>query len=571
MKKYNDVKQKVADAIKESPVEILMGLLFFCYWVWLRENTDPVKQNFLFLFPLFVVFSFICRKIFAEGNKRLIYYLSIFLPLPFLSLDIASFVNSTGYAYSLLIAAIAVISCGWFKDNFRFAENAVRYVLDFLSGVLISYALCLAVIAIYASIAYIFNVKWMNDFEFYSYALSFTGFVSLPVAFLSFEQHRTANQFQSSKVFNVLFNFILSPAVIIYTVILYVYFAKIVIVWELPKGNVTYMVFSFILSVVIGQACQPLLKDRIYSWFYNYFSFISFPPLILFWIGICYRVNEYGFTEERIYLVLLGLLATLCMLLFLHKMMGRYLYVAFSAIALLAVFTFIPGITARQLGVQSQEKRLDGLIKQLTLRNSVSGKLHKIYADTDTLHKEAFRELYGAFNYVDNKRKSAYMIKKYGFETAEVMCQKVIPEVLNDYVKYGGDLHKSIQSDQLTCQSLNKLNITGFTRLYEVNNYNYDKLDKSYTYSFKDSILIIKDTKDKEIVKMDMNKYVKGKLAGTDINLNKKMYENALSPYRDKLLLMDLDSGRVIFGRIDLQFYGVYKVKDVQIDYFLTK
>lgn len=571
MKKYNDVKQKVADAIKESPVEILMGLLFFCYWVWLRENTDPIRQNSLFLFPFFIVFSFICRKIFTEGNKRIIYYLSILLPLPFLGLDITSFVNSTGYAYSLLIAIIAVISCGWFKDNFRFAENAVRYVLDFLSGVLISFALCLAVIAIYASIAYIFNVKWMNDFDFKSYAFSFTGFVSLPVAFLSFEQHRPANQFQSSKVFNILLNFILSPAVIIYTVILYVYFAKIAIVWELPKGNVAYMVFSFILSVVIGQACQPLLKDRFYSWFYNYFSFISFPPLILFWIGVCYRVNEYGFTEERIYLVLLGLLATLCMLLFLHKMMGRYLYVAFSAITLLAVFTFIPGITARQLGVQSQEKRLDRLIKQLSLRESASGKLHKIHAETDTLHKEVYRELYGAFNYVDDKRDSAYMTKKYGFETAEMMCQKVIPDVLSDYVKYGGDIHKNIQSDQLTCQSLNNLDIKGFTRLYEVNNYNYDKSDKSYTYSFKDSILIIKDTKDQEIARINMNKYVIEKLTGTNIKLNKKMYEKALSPYRDKLLVMDIDSGRIIFDRIDFQFNRVYQVKDVQIAYFLTK
>lgn len=77
----------------------------------------------------------------------------------------------------------------------------------------------------------------------------------------------------------------------------------------------------------------------------------------MFWVGTFYRIAQYGFTELRVYLVLGGLVLTGMTFLFFSKRTGRYLYVALSAVVLLSVFTYIPGITAKDIERISQEKR----------------------------------------------------------------------------------------------------------------------------------------------------------------------------------------------------------------------
>ena len=96
----------------------------------------------------------------------------------FVMANVDAFVHSAGYWFSLLIAFLVLISYGWYRDNERFAAHAVRVLLNIFSAVFIAYALCLAVVAIYASIIYIFSIDFLKDFDFYSYILSFSNFVS---------------------------------------------------------------------------------------------------------------------------------------------------------------------------------------------------------------------------------------------------------------------------------------------------------------------------------------------------------------------------------------------------------
>lgn len=571
--RWKRVWLELLNTVKYAQMEMFISLVFFVLWIIFENKEEGHRQDhILSLFPLFLTLTFVCNKLFKKGLWRTVYYLSGFLFLAFICVDVRDFSFSTGYFFSLLIAFLSLISCGGSRENVRYANSAMRVLLNLLSGFFIACALCLAVCAIYASFVYIFNIDTFRSFDFYDYVFAFSGFISAPLAFIYFNRKERSDNFNASGVFGVLMNFVLSPAVIIYTVILYVYFAKIVMFWELPKGNVAYMVFAFILSVVVGQACQPLLKRSFYSWFYRCFSYISLPPLAVFWVGVVYRVREYGFTEDRVYLVLLGGLTTLCMLLFLNKTVGRYLYVALTSIFILSLFTFIPACSAKRIGVYSQTERLDKVILQLGLADS-GGHIKKIHPANDTIHKKEYKELFETFRYVAKQTEPSYMKKRYGIGDASDLKVEVIPSVLEEYVTWGGNIKDQLQTQFVSLGAWTDLG--GFKYLYNFNNSrvmdDYDVLmdEEGYSYRYVDGKLILKDADRKVLLELDMNAYFNDKLKGME-SPQQVFSADMSDDYRRELMYLDTDFGRIVFKTFQVSGDSIYKVENVQLNYLLT-
>lgn len=48
------------------------------------------------------------------------------------------------------------------------------------------------------------------------------------------------------------------------------------------------------------KALGRLLEKRIYDWFFDRFSLVSAPVLVLFWIGVVRRLGDHGLTEPRL-------------------------------------------------------------------------------------------------------------------------------------------------------------------------------------------------------------------------------------------------------------------------------
>ena len=167
----------------------------------------------------------------------------------------------------------------------------------------------------------------------------------MPLLFLMFNQD-AKEEVRWNKALDALVNFVLTPALLIYAVILYLYLIKIVVMWSLPKGGVALIVAAFTTMAFLLQGCQLFVSKRYYDWFFSRCCWMVLPALGMFWVGTFYRIAQYGFTELRVYLVLGGLVLTGMTFLFFSKRTGRYLYVALSAVVLLSVFTYIPGITA---------------------------------------------------------------------------------------------------------------------------------------------------------------------------------------------------------------------------------
>lgn len=204
---------------------------------------------------------------------------------------------------------------------------------------------------------------------------------------------------RGTRILDVLLNYIVTPALLIYTAILCLYMVKILVTWSLPEGGVAYLVFGFTLLALGVKALQPLLQKRMYDWFFDCFSLVSLPTQLLFWIGVLRRTNEYGLTEPRVYLLVCGGLMTLCVLLFLSRRTGRYLYVGLAGFVCFAALAYLPVLEPQRIATGSQVRRAVRVAKQLNMLDG-EGRLQLDAFVPDTLLRRDYRRLYEALDYV---------------------------------------------------------------------------------------------------------------------------------------------------------------------------
>lgn len=116
------------------------------------------------------------------------------------------------------------------------------------------------------------------------------------------------------KGLKVFVQFVLLPLTAVYLVILYLYVARITIEWELPKGQVSYLIFSYaVIGILAYLLIHPLRDDEENHWvrtFARGFFIALAPLLVVLIVALTRRVGDYGLTEPRYYgIVLAGWLA----------------------------------------------------------------------------------------------------------------------------------------------------------------------------------------------------------------------------------------------------------------------
>lgn len=345
-----------AKTFRLAPVE--MAIACYCFIVsiiWLHWNFNACGEQMM-LFPFALILAMLCNKWFTTPKNRIIYYLSGCVILPFWwGLPQNWHPGNIAYWITIGIGLLALLTIGKYKDNRKFTTQLLHYILNGIVALIICEITWLLLQAINFSIIFIFDLTSWLDIHLDS--LVFCAFFEFPLLFLTFNRKSESFGPQGSKLLHIFLNWILTPAVLIYTILLYIYFFKILIKWTLPNGGIALLVFGFIFTAVAAQAGQTLLTKRYYDWFYNHFSLISLPALAMFWIGVARRCNEYGLTEDRVYLIAFGLIMTCCMGLFLMRRSSHYLYVTYTAIGILALFTYIPGLTPHDIEQWSQKNR----------------------------------------------------------------------------------------------------------------------------------------------------------------------------------------------------------------------
>ncbi|MCK5658687.1 MAG: DUF4153 domain-containing protein [Alphaproteobacteria bacterium] len=160
-------------------------------------------------------------------------------------------------------------------------------------------------------------------------------------------------------------NYLVVPLILIYVWVLYVYFLKIAVQWELPKGSLAYMVTGF-GSVGIAALLMtfPMRNSgtKLLQQFYRYFYYLLIVPIILLAIGLYTRISQYGVTESRYAIgICLAWLFALTVWNIVFKKSAHIKHVPMILAALFLAGSIWPW-SAVSISTRSQQARLEVLL-----------------------------------------------------------------------------------------------------------------------------------------------------------------------------------------------------------------
>src|SRR5574344_1992072 len=504
---------------------------------------------------------------------KYLYIASYFFFIPLLFINLDNFINSDSKYFAVTIILSFMLLYldfgGHVRTNEQFAHSAVNLTFQGFFTVLIADIIIVALAAIIYSIAYIFGVNNDVIYKVFINPASFAGFVVAPMLFCNFmgkhpaeaieekeenqavsmenaqraetaagdikddnssekanlaEEKTVGKKIKMSNVLHIIIDFVMSPSILIYTLILFIYFITIVFKWSLPKGDIAYMVSAFVAVTLIGIVLQYLLAKRYYNWFYKNFTWIAIPPLVLFWIGACHRIAQYGFTQERVYLVLIGVLMTLFVLMLATEKTKKFRTMLLIAFCSLAVFTYIPGVSASSIGICSQTKRFEQKLSQLHLLDPAN---HKIMANIDVAKISTNQKLIK--EYAEAKDIYDYLSGAMGHEIVE-----------SKYGKFNFDYDYDVDRIQKNAE----LYFSSDGANVDLGDYNIMVQQDIRVSCDKDSIKVSPATGEKIFFSFPIGKYIKD---------NPGILKEAHT-HPEKLLVFRGDSSMLVIGSLTVSY-----------------
>jgi len=161
--------------------------------------------------------------------------------------------------------------------------------------------------------------------------------------------------------------FVLLPLISIYLVILICYEAKILVTLSLPVGWVSYLVLAFaIVGILSFLLIHPIANESGNLWmrtFNRWFYFLLIPLLVLLFWAILYRINLYGFTHERYYVLLLSIWLAVVVAYFLIAKHPKIKFIPIT-MCLAGLFSIIGPQSADSISKYSQLSRFENYLQK---------------------------------------------------------------------------------------------------------------------------------------------------------------------------------------------------------------
>lgn len=246
------------------------------------------------------------------------------------------------------------------------------YVLDlftkFCATYLYAATLYLGLLAILFTIDQLFGVQ-INDKLYLDFWLIIAGLLA-PIYFLAeIPKHsRTYEPEHYPNVLKVLFVYILIPLFSVYTIILYAYFAKIISTQTWPIGLVGHLVLWYAaFSAVVIFCLYPIRKQNwLAEKFLTLFPWLILPLIGMMFVAMGKRIEAYGITENRYYVLIAGLWVTGWMLYYCFGKHPRNVLLPFS-LAIIAVLAVTGPWSSFTVAKNSQRQRLLTLLDKYEL------------------------------------------------------------------------------------------------------------------------------------------------------------------------------------------------------------
>ena len=383
-----NTKAQMKSAVSTHPIAIFL-ISAFAIGIWFMElGTQKGDHLAYWVFePMLFIFVYLSRPYSW-------YRFSWIVPLVALAIigmtnDSAAFyLTSPKFWGANFIALLVLLGFPFEKNNqgFTYRNFTNLFHLGLATAVwLLVFGL---VAAILFTITTLFNVEF--SYSFYSHFYTSLGIFTQPLFFLVFQQRQAKSEMTLNRIFEILVNFVLAPALMIFTVLLYAYVVQIIFEGVLPKGMLANITLPYLLGGLGVYALRSICAKARWETFFKFYPYLAIVPIVLLWLAIDRRISAYAWTEQRIYLVALATAITIAYAILIVPKARQYRLI--SGVVMVAIFSMTWVVKPKEIAYQSQTERFEQLLTKLNLSDS-SGKIRDDVDFVDRLENMPKSEL----------------------------------------------------------------------------------------------------------------------------------------------------------------------------------
>ena len=557
---FEKTKAQIKNAVSAHPIAIFL-ISAFAIGIWFME-LEPRQGNDHLAYWVFEPMLFI----FVYLSRPYSWYRFSWI-VPLVALAIIGMTNDSAAFYltspkfwgANFIALLVLLGFPFEKNNqgFTYRNFTNLFHLGLATAVwLLVFGL---VAAILFTITTLFNVEF--SYSFYSHFYTSLGIFTQPLFFLVFQQRQAKSEMTLNRIFEILVNFVLAPALMIFTVLLYAYVVQIIFEGVLPKGMLANITLPYLLGGLGVYALRSICAKARWETFFKFYPYLAIVPIVLLWLAIDRRISAYAWTEQRIYLVALATAITIAYAILIVPKARQYRLI--SGVVMVAIFAMTWVVKPQEIAYQSQTARFEQLLKKLNLSDS-SGKIRDDVDFDERLENmpkselKDWKELDSVSDYLlysielDSSVEDAYQErrevfqKQYGEKSKELL--KV--DIYRDEIRIDG---QAISDRKITIEFLwESIDVTPYKKWIRVPKPGFDRTEVQ-TYMKSDEKADKHEEKPEVCFVEDHDRYC----TNMDEHIHKVFKEHQLDPMK-KISNAELKSLSQDLLKIDRPSFTIY-------------
>ena len=565
---FEKTKAQIKNAVSAHPIAIFL-ISAFAIGIWFME-LEPRQGNDHLAYWVFEPMLFI----FVYLSRPYSWYRFSWI-VPLVALAIIGMTNDSAEFYltspkfwgANFIALLVLLGFPFEKNNQGFTYRNFTNLFHIGLATAVWLLVFGLVAAILFTITTLFNVEFSNSF--YNHFYTSLGIFTQPLFFLVFQQRQAKSEMTLNRIFEILVNFVLAPALMIFTVLLYAYVVQIIFEGVLPKGMLANITLPYLLGGLGVYALRSICAKARWETFFKFYPYLSIVPIVLLWLAIDRRISAYAWTEQRIYLVALATAITIAYAILTVPKIRQYRLI--SAVVMVAIFSMTWVVKPKEIAYQSQTARFEQLLKKLNLSDD-SGKIRDDVDFVERLENmpkselKDWKELDSVSDYLlysielDSSVEDAYQErrevfqKQYGEKSKELL--KV--DIYRDEIRIDGQAI----SDQGTKVAFlwESIDVTPYKKwirvprpgFYRTEVQTYMKSDeKADKHEEKPEVCFVEDH-DRYCTNMD--EHIHKVFKEHQLDPMKKMSKADLKPFTQDLLKIDGPSFTVYLRELEMEF-----------------
>lgn len=428
----------------------------------------------------------------------------------------------------MLIGALlfAFTAIPYFLKRDWYEFYIIRLIARFFETLAYTIVLALGITAILFAVENLLYETLNNNLYAYTWILAFGVFAATFLLAGVPKLADTVGRDELGKVLQGIFTYVILPLLSIYSLVLYIYFFKIIFTMNWPSGMVSYLViFSSAigaLAIFILSAVQE--ENRWIKNFNTWYPRTVLPLLAMMFVAIFMRIGQYGFSENRYFILLTGIWVTFSYIYFNLRKGKRNIILIIVLVAM--VFLSVVGpLNAFSVSKNSQNGRFNGILAGNGMLDADGG----IQA-SDSITDEDLNELYEVVDYFRHNHELSDLeampdgIGEGKDDDLEALFGAPRPE--GSQAKWGN--YYNFRGDEETREPLD---ISSYDAYFHASAFNYEG-EKVNLY--QDEI-----TTDQGVIEISINENSM-LLVSLD---GQERYRFDLSDYGDKLFQLEKDEG----------------------------